>query len=155
MGNRIAKLYTRSKVGYRKPGKRLTDLPEGETYTLFWYIGTKKKAKAVGRYADEAQVALINCGKVWVLEQSLPNACVTVCSKGGFSLLLFAKPGKGRGADQPQVIAHGYFGAADEDSDDRVLRPASVYSPNKRMVAIPSKVTGTHIPPSSANCKVI
>jgi hypothetical protein len=90
MGNRIAKLYTRSKVGYRKPGKRLTDLPEGETYTLFWYIGTKKKAKAVGRYADEAQVALINCGKVWVLEQSLPNACVTVCSKGGFSLLLFA-----------------------------------------------------------------
>jgi hypothetical protein len=32
MGNRIAKLYIRSKVGYRKPGKRLTDLPEGETY---------------------------------------------------------------------------------------------------------------------------
>jgi integrase len=60
MRNRIAKLYIRSKLGYRKPGKRLTDLPEGETYTLFWYIGTKKKAKAVGRYADEAQVALIN-----------------------------------------------------------------------------------------------
>jgi integrase len=59
MTNRTAKLYIRSKSGYRKPGKRLSDLPEGETFQLFWYEGTKKKAKAVGRFADEAQVALI------------------------------------------------------------------------------------------------
>jgi integrase len=59
MANRTAKLYIRSKAGYRKPGKRLTDLPEGENYQLFWYEGTKKKSKAFGRFVDEAQVALI------------------------------------------------------------------------------------------------
>jgi hypothetical protein len=55
----------------------------------------------------------------------------------------------------PEVIAHGYFGAVDGDSEDRILRPASVYCPKKRTVAIESKVTGTHIPPSCANWRVI
>ncbi|MDT7815660.1 MAG: hypothetical protein QOH35_2832 [Acidobacteriaceae bacterium] len=55
----------------------------------------------------------------------------------------------------PEVIAHGYFGAVDCDSEDWILRPASVYCPKKRTVAIESKVTGTHIPPSCANCRVI
>jgi hypothetical protein len=58
-------------------------------------------------------------------------------------------------AQNPEVIAHGYFGAVDSDSEDRILRPASVYCPKKRTVAIESKVTGTHIPPSCANCRVI
>jgi len=48
-----------------------------------------------------------------------------------------------------------YFGAVDGDSEDRIVRPASVYCPNKRTVATASKVTGTHIPPSGANCRVI
>ena len=56
---------------------------------------------------------------------------------------------------KPEVIAHGYFGAMDSDSEDRILRPASVYCPKNRTVAIESKVTGTHIPPSCANCRVI
>lgn len=50
--------------------------------------------------------------------------------------------------------AHGYFGTADEDSEVGILRPASVYSPKKRIVAIASKETGTHIPFSCANCIV-
>ena len=60
MANKTCKLYIRSKVGYRKPPKKLADLPEGETFVLFWYEGKAKKAKAVGRFADEAQTALIN-----------------------------------------------------------------------------------------------
>jgi hypothetical protein len=58
------------------------------------------------------------------------------------------------GSDNPDVIAHGYFGTVDRDSEDGMLRPASVYSPKKRMVAIALKETGTHIPFSSANCIV-
>jgi hypothetical protein len=54
----------------------------------------------------------------------------------------------------PHVIAHGYFGTVDEDSEYGILRPASVYSPKKRIVAIASKETGTHIPFSCANCIV-
>jgi integrase/recombinase XerD len=60
MANKAGKLYIRNKVGYRKPPKKLADLPEGETFVLFWYEGKAKKAKAVGRFADEAQTALIN-----------------------------------------------------------------------------------------------
>jgi integrase len=60
MANKAGKLYIRNKVGYRKPPKRLADLPEGETFVLFWYEGKAKKAKAVGRFADKAQTALIN-----------------------------------------------------------------------------------------------
>ena len=60
MANTTCKLYIRNKVGYRKPPKKLADLPEGETFVLFWYEGKAKKAKAVGRFADEAQTALIN-----------------------------------------------------------------------------------------------
>jgi hypothetical protein len=60
MANKAGKLYIRNKVGYRKPPKRLADLPEGETFVLFWYEGKKKKAKAVGRFADRAQTALVN-----------------------------------------------------------------------------------------------
>jgi hypothetical protein len=59
MANITGKLYIRSKVGYRKPPKRLANLPVGEIYQLFWYCGTKKKSKAVSRFADEAQTALI------------------------------------------------------------------------------------------------
>src|SRR5437588_11241992 len=57
--------------------------------------------------------------------------------------------------DNALVMAQAYFGAVDRDSEDRIVRPASVYCPNKRTAAIASKVTGTHIPPSCANCKVI
>ena len=41
-----------------------------------------------------------------------------------------------------------YFGAVDSGSEARILRPASVYFPKRRTVAIASKETGTHIPPS-------
>jgi hypothetical protein len=58
-------------------------------------------------------------------------------------------------SDHPGVIAEGYFCALDGDSEDRILRPARVYCPKKRTVAIPSNVTGIHMPPSCANCKVI
>ena len=71
MANRTAKLYIRNKVGYRKPPKRITDLPENEAFVLFWYEGTRKKAKAVGRFADEAQVALNN------KEAQLKNLSIT------------------------------------------------------------------------------
>jgi integrase len=71
MANRTAKLYIRNKVGYRKPPKRITDLPENEAFVLFWYEGTRKKAKAVGRFADEAQVALNN------KEAELKNLSIT------------------------------------------------------------------------------
>ena len=57
-------------------------------------------------------------------------------------------------AHNPDVIAHGYFGTVDGDSENGILRPASVYSPKKRIVAIASKETGTHIPFSCANCIV-
>jgi hypothetical protein len=63
-------------------------------------------------------------------------------------------PGALRVADNPDVIAHGYFGTVDGDSGDGILRPASVYSPKKRIVAIASKEMGTHIPFSCPNCIV-
>jgi len=62
-------------------------------------------------------------------------------------------PNKG-GHNNPDVIAHGYYGTVDGDSEDGILRPASVYSPKKRIVATASKETGTHIPFSGANCNV-
>jgi integrase len=71
MANKAGKLYIRNKVGYRKPPKKLADLPEGETFVLFWYEGKAKKAKAVGRFADRAQTALIN------KEAALRRATVT------------------------------------------------------------------------------
>jgi hypothetical protein len=61
-------------------------------------------------------------------------------------------------SDNPQGLSNmapGYFGAVDGDSEDRIFRPASVYCPSMRTVAMASKVTGTHIPPSCANCRVI
>jgi hypothetical protein len=60
MANKTCKLYIRSKAGYRKPPKKLADLHEGEAFVLFWYEAKAKKAKAVGRFADKAQTALIN-----------------------------------------------------------------------------------------------
>jgi hypothetical protein len=54
MANKTCKLYIRSKVGYRKPPKKLADLPEGESFVLFWYERKTKRAKAVGRFADKA-----------------------------------------------------------------------------------------------------
>jgi integrase/recombinase XerD len=71
MANKTCKLYIRSKVGYRKPPKSLADLPEYETFMLFWYEGKAKKATAVGRFADKAQTALIN------KEAALRRASVT------------------------------------------------------------------------------
>lgn len=71
MANKTCKLYIRNKVGYRKPPKKLADLSEGETFVLFWYEGKAKKAKAVGRFADKAQTALIN------KEAALRRATVT------------------------------------------------------------------------------
>lgn len=60
MANRTAALYIRTKFGYAKHGKRLLDLPEGQTYQLFWYEGTRRKSKTVGRFAEAAQAALID-----------------------------------------------------------------------------------------------
>ena len=60
MANTTGKLYIRSREGYRKLPKRIADLPENETFVLTWYVGKSKKAKAVGRFADIAQTALIN-----------------------------------------------------------------------------------------------
>ena len=71
MANKTCKLYIRSKVGYRKPPKKLADLPEGKTFVLFWYEGKTKRAKAVGGFADKAQTALIN------KEAALRRATVT------------------------------------------------------------------------------
>jgi hypothetical protein len=59
-----------------------------------------------------------------------------------------------RSHNNKTALSNGYFGIVDRDSEDRILRPASVYSPKKRIVAIASKETGTHIPFSSANCIV-
>jgi len=58
------------------------------------------------------------------------------------------------GPSNGKQTINDYFDTLDGDSEDRMLRPASVYSPNRRTVAIASKVTGTHIPLSSANCTV-
>jgi integrase len=60
MANTTATLYIRSRTGYRKPLKKLTDLPEGEHYQLFWYEGSRKKSKDVGRFKDAALVAQLN-----------------------------------------------------------------------------------------------
>jgi len=60
MANTTGRLYIRSKLGYRKPPKRLSNLPENEAFVLMWYEGKAKKAKAVGHFADVAQTALIN-----------------------------------------------------------------------------------------------
>lgn len=45
MANRTAALYIRTKSGYAKRSKRLLDLPEGQTYQLFWYDGTHRKPR--------------------------------------------------------------------------------------------------------------
>ena len=57
--------------------------------------------------------------------------------------------------DNPEAIGEIYFGSTDLDSDRRTLRPSSVNSPRMRTVAMASKVTGTHMPPSSPYCRVI
>jgi len=36
------------------------DLPTGQSFYLVWYEGDRKRARSVGRFADKAQVALIN-----------------------------------------------------------------------------------------------
>lgn len=53
------------------------------------------------------------------------------------------------------AMTHGYFGAADGGSVARILRPASVYCPKSRTVAMASNETGIHILFSSAYCRVI
>jgi integrase len=96
MANKTCKLYIRSKVGYRKPPKKLADLPEGETFVLFWYEGKAKKAKTVGRFADKAQTALIN------KEAALRRATVT----GAVSASTAVEPAKPTtsGRDFPQSV---------------------------------------------------
>ena len=54
-----------------------------------------------------------------------------------------------------EAFGSPYFGAVDAESGARILRPASVYCPKRRTVAIASKETGTHIPFTSAYCRVI
>jgi len=116
MANRTAALYIRTKTGYKKHGKRLSDLPEGEAYQLFWYVGSRKKAKAVGRFADGAQAALI--GKEAELRRAaiMGTAPEAVSAKSrSFELsvqqyLNEVEAGKSRKTHDPySVMAHLYY----------------------------------------------
>jgi hypothetical protein len=56
--NSTVALYIRNKDGYSKAPKKPTDLDEDQgQFYLSWYAGTKKRLKAVGRFADVARVA--------------------------------------------------------------------------------------------------
>jgi hypothetical protein len=85
----------------------------------------------------------------------LPDCALIVQVEAGPPKLLTTPfPDSFRVTDNPDVVAHGYFGTVDGNSGDGILRPASVYSPKKRIVAIASKETGTHMPFSCPNCIV-
>ncbi len=60
MANTTARLYIRCATGYSTPPKKLVDLPTGQCFYLVWHEGDRKRARSVGRFADKAQVALIN-----------------------------------------------------------------------------------------------
>jgi integrase len=60
MADTTARLYIRNSAGYSTPPKKLADLPTGQSFYLVWYEGDRKRARSVGRFADKAQVALIN-----------------------------------------------------------------------------------------------
>ena len=60
MANITARLYIRSAEGYSTPPKKLVDLSTGQMFYLVWYEENHKRARSVGRFADKAQVALIN-----------------------------------------------------------------------------------------------
>ena len=60
MANISSRLYIRSATGYSTPPKKLVNLPTGQSFYLVWYEGDRKRARSVGRFADKAQVALIN-----------------------------------------------------------------------------------------------
>lgn len=60
MANTTVRLYIRCATGYSTPPKKLIDLPPGQTYYLVWFEGARKCPRSVGRFADKAQVALIN-----------------------------------------------------------------------------------------------
>jgi integrase len=60
MANTTARLYIRNATGYSTPPKKLVDLPTGQIFYLVWYEENRKRARSVGRFADKAQVALIN-----------------------------------------------------------------------------------------------
>ena len=61
MANRTAKVYVRNAKGkYSKPTAKLNDLPEGSSYVLFWYEGKSRKSERIGRFADEAKIAIAN-----------------------------------------------------------------------------------------------
>jgi integrase/recombinase XerD len=60
MANITARLYIRSSSGFSTLPKKLVDLPTGQSFYLVWYEGDRKCARSVGRFADKAQVALIN-----------------------------------------------------------------------------------------------
>lgn len=60
MANITSRLYIRCATGYSNPPKKLVDLPSGQNFYLVWYEGDRKRARSVGRFADKAQVALIN-----------------------------------------------------------------------------------------------
>ena len=69
--NSTVALYIRNKAGYSKAPKKPIDLgvDQGQFY-IGWYEGTHKRLKAVGRFADVAQVAKNN------MEAGLKNAAV-------------------------------------------------------------------------------
>src|ERR1035441_7363724 len=60
MANTTARLYIRCATGYSTLPKKLVDLSTGQSFYLVWYEGDRKRARSVGRFADKAQVALIN-----------------------------------------------------------------------------------------------
>ena len=60
MANTTARLYIRNSSGFSTLPKKLVDLPTGQKFYLVWYEGDRKRARSVGRFADKAQVALIN-----------------------------------------------------------------------------------------------
>lgn len=60
MANRAAAIYIRSNDGYTVPPKKMVNLPVGQNYYIFWYEGSCKRARSVGRQAEVAQIALTN-----------------------------------------------------------------------------------------------
>ncbi len=54
-------VQSRAEMRYLQyPTEKLVDLPTGQNFYLVWCEGDRKRARSVGRFADKAQVALIN-----------------------------------------------------------------------------------------------
>ena len=93
MANTSARLYIRSAAGYCTPPKKLVDLPTGQNFYLVWYEGDRKRARSVGRFADKAQVALIN------KQSELRKAAINPQAQGQRNPLQSIAPEKPRLAD--------------------------------------------------------